>query len=164
MGIDNVGPHTVGPGHVELNNPVRRNAFQERVWIVAVVGDTNIDVVDVEQKPAARAARELAEKFPFRHFGIIELHASGDIFEHDRAAEIILHQLHAADHVIERLAGIGDRQQIVQVLAMNSGPARMIRNPTRLYPFGKILERPRYSKFGGAVDAIESETPCITTG
>ena len=48
-----------------------------------------------------------------------------------RPAEEILHQLHAADDVIERFLGVGDRQQIVQILAVHAGPAQMIRNPFR---------------------------------
>ena len=108
--------------------------------IVAVVEGADIDVVDVEQQPAAGAARQLGQEFPFRHFGIVELDIGRDIFEHDGAAEEILHQLHAADDVVERFLGVGDRQQIVQVLAVHAGPAQMVRNPFRLDAPGEVFQ------------------------
>ncbi len=108
--------------------------------VVAVVEGADIDVVDVEQQPAAGAARELGQKLPFRHFGIVELHIGRDIFQHDGAAEEILHQLHAADDVVERFLGVGDRQQIMQVLAVHAGPAQMVRHPFRLDAAREILQ------------------------
>ena len=68
----------------------------------AVIEGADIDVVDVEQQPAAGAARQLGQEFPFRHLGIVELDVGRDVFQHDGAAEKILHQLHAVDDVIER--------------------------------------------------------------
>ena len=52
----------------------------------------------------------------------------------------VLHQLHPADDVIERFSGVGDRQQIVQVLAVHAGPAQMVRNPFRLDPPGEVFQ------------------------
>ena len=108
--------------------------------IVAVVEGADIDVVDVEQEPASGASRQLGQEFPFRHFGIVELNVGRDILEHDGAAEEVLHQLDAADDMIERLPGVGDRQQIVQVLAVDAGPAQMVRHPFRLDASGEVLQ------------------------
>ena len=52
----------------------------------------------------------------------------------------ILHQLDAADDVIERFFGVGDRQEIMQVLAVDAGPAQMVGHPFRLDPPGEVLQ------------------------
>ena len=105
-----------------------------------MVEGADIDIVDVEQQPASGAARQLGQKFPFRHFGIVELDVGRDVLEHDGAAEEILHQLHAADDVVERFAGVWDRQQIVQVLAVHAGPAQMVGDPFRLDALGEVFQ------------------------
>jgi two-component system OmpR family sensor kinase len=93
-----------------VDDAISGNPVEERHRIVAVVEGADIDVVDVEQQPASGAARQFGQEFPFRHFGIVELDVGRDILEHDGAAEKVLHQLDAADDVIEGLAGVGDRQ------------------------------------------------------
>ena len=69
-----------------------------------------------------------------------ELDIGRGVLQHQRPSEIVLDQLHPVDDMIERLMGVGDRQQVVQVLPVNTGPAQVIRNPARLDPLGEILQ------------------------
>lgn len=118
-----MGAHMAMTGHVKLYHPILWNAFKEGMRVVTVIESADIDIIDVEQQPAPGAAGKLAQELPFRHLGIAELNVGRDILQHQSAAQIILNQLNAAHDVIERLACIGYRQQIVQALAMHAGPA-----------------------------------------
>jgi hypothetical protein len=140
VGIDDVGVHMAVASHVKLHHPIRRNALQEAMRVITMVEGADIDVVDVEQQPASGTAGQFGEKLPFRHLGIVELQVGRDILQHDGAAEKILHQLHPADDMVQCLIGVGNRQQIVQILAVYAGPAQMIGNPFRLDAFGEIAK------------------------
>jgi hypothetical protein len=67
-------------------------------------------------------------------------HVARHIFECQPPPEKILHLADAIDDVVERLLGIGDRQEIVQVHAMDAGPAQMIGDPGRLHPVRQRLQ------------------------
>jgi hypothetical protein len=48
--------------------------------------------------------------------------------------------LNAADDVLQGFLGVGDRQQIVQVLAVHAGPAQMVRDPFRFDAPGEVFQ------------------------
>jgi hypothetical protein len=55
--------------------------------------------------------------------------------------------------MVERFLGVGDRQQVVQVLAMHTGPAQMVRHPFRLDAVGEVfqpLQIPEVRRCGGS--------------
>ena len=87
VGVDDMGAHMAVAGHVELHHAVSRNAVEEGHGIIAMVEGADIDVVDVEQQPAAGAARQFGEEFPLGHLGIVELDIGRDVLQHDGAAE-----------------------------------------------------------------------------
>jgi hypothetical protein len=72
--------------------------------------------------------------------------------------------LDAADDVIERLSCVGDRQEIMQVLAVDAGPAQWSDTHFGSTRLARSFRGLQILKFGGAVEAIDIDTPCITTG
>jgi hypothetical protein len=125
---------------MELDDAIRRDAVEERARVVAVIEGADVDVVDVEQEPAAGTARELGDELPLHHFRLTELHVGGDVLQAQLAAEPLLHVVDARDDMIEGLARIGDGQEIVQVHAVHTGPAQMIGDPLRLRALGELVE------------------------
>ena len=63
---------------------------QVGVWVEAVVARAHVDIVDVEQEPAAGAPRERGQELPFgdRRTAVFEI--TRDVFDEDAAAEILL--------------------------------------------------------------------------
>ena len=110
-------------GEVELHHPVGRNAIHEHLGVVAVIEGTNVDVVDVEQQPAAGALGHLGDELPLGHFGGLEFDIGRNVFKAERAAQALLYIMHARDDMIEGFARVGKRQKIVQIDAVNPGPA-----------------------------------------
>jgi hypothetical protein len=129
--------------HMKLHHAVARHAAEELVGRETVVEGAHINVVDVEQQPAIGAACNLAYKLPFGHLRLAEGHVARHVLEREPATEKILHPADAFD---------------------DARPAQMIGDPLRLHALPSFFKAPRYSKSSGAVEAIESDTPCITSG
>jgi hypothetical protein len=53
---------------------------------------------------------------------------------------MVLDRHHSLGDVIQRLLGIGQRQQVVHVLPAQAGEAEMVRDPHRLHPADQRLE------------------------
>ena len=99
-----------------------------------MVDGAHVDVVDVEQQAAVGALGELARGTPTRV--IVEaakLDVARDVLEQrcaGRAASWTCAD--ARGDVRERLFGVGQRQQVVQVAPVDAGPAEVIGDPGRL--------------------------------
>src|SRR5262245_41102136 len=87
VGVDNVAPFVAVAGDMELNDPIARHAVQEVVGGEAVVEGADIDVVDVEQKPAIGAARHLARELPLGHLRLAEGDIARYVLEREPASE-----------------------------------------------------------------------------
>ena len=105
-----------------------------------MIEGADIDIVDVEQKPAPGASRKLVDEFPLGHLGLGEGDVGRHILDGETPAEEILHVVDAVDHVVQRLLGVGDGQEIVQVHPMDAGPAEVIGDPFRLNALGEALQ------------------------
>ena len=105
-----------------------------------MVEGADIDVVDVEQKPATGASRQLADEFPLGHLRLGEGDVGRHILDGETPAEEILHVIDAIDDVVERLLGVGHGQEVVQVHPMDAGPAEMIGDPFGLNALGEGLQ------------------------
>lgn len=83
------------PGEVELLDRVCGDSAQVGVWVEAVVARAHVDIVDVEQEPAAGAPRKRGQELPFgdRRTAVFEI--TRDVFDEDAAAEILLYALDA---------------------------------------------------------------------
>ena len=97
-------------------------------------------VVDIEHQPAARLPGHLGNELPLGHFRVAELHVGRNVFECDRPFEGFLNVLDAGDDMGQRLAGIGKRQQVVQVDPVYAGPAQVVGYEGRFGPVGERLE------------------------
>src|SRR5262249_58362718 len=101
--VEKVGPLVRVPGKMELPDHSGCNTLQVGVRIEAVVPGADIDIVDVQENPAAGAPGDLGEKLPFRQRRVPVGHVAGDVLEGDRAAEPLLHALHASPDLVERV-------------------------------------------------------------
>ena len=124
---------------MELLHAVDRHAAQIGERIEAVIDAADVHVVDVEQQPAIGALGDLAQEFPFGHLVGGEADVAGDVLQHQPAAEHVLHGVHAADDVPHGLLGERQRHQVVQVHAVDAGPAQVIGDPRGLDPIGERL-------------------------
>jgi hypothetical protein len=116
-------------GQVQLPHARSRHAVDERAWIEAVIDGAHVDVVDVEQQVAIRELREPRQEFPFAHARGRKADVARNVLEQDAAAESVLDLPDPRSHVGERLVGIGQRQQVVQVETVDTRPAQVVRDP-----------------------------------
>ena len=109
--------------------------------IEAMVTRANVDVVDVEQQQAVGAFRHFSQKIPFAAIGGAKADIARRIFDQDPPPQIILHAADIVDDALQCRCIIGQRQQIMAVMSVDTGPAQMIRNPKRIDPIGERLQR-----------------------
>jgi hypothetical protein len=117
------------PGQVQLPHAGSRQRVDERVRVEAVVHGAHIYVVDVEQQIAVGALCETREKFRFAHLRRCEPDVARDVLEQDAATEHVLHSLHTLRNVRERVLGVRQRQQVVQIDSVDTRPAEVIGDP-----------------------------------
>ena len=67
MGVEQVGAAVARPGDMDLDDPRRRERIDIGSRIEAVIGRADMDVVDVQQQPAAGILGQPPEKLPLRH-------------------------------------------------------------------------------------------------
>ena len=72
----------------------------------------HMEVVDIHQQAAAGAPRQCGEKAWFVHVGAIPPDVGGEVFNGDRASELLLHPLYVVGHDCQRFVGEGDGQQV----------------------------------------------------
>ena len=132
VGVDDVALFVAVTGDMELDDPIARHAMQEFVGGEAVVEGADIDVVDVEQEPAIGAPCHLAHELPLGHLGLAEGDVARHVLERQPASEKVLNLADAVDDVVQRLLGVGDGQEVVQVHPVHAGPAQMIGDPFRV--------------------------------
>ena len=91
----------------------KRKVGEIAVRVVAVIGRADEDVVDVEQKAAAGAPRDLAQEIGFRERAFGEHDIGRGIFEQDGPAKRVLRLVDMVGDPSERFercrAGAGDR-------------------------------------------------------
>src|SRR5581483_9232775 len=125
---------------VDLLHGMRRDRVQIAQRIETVVDAADVDVVDVEQDAAAAAPGNQVEKLPFRDGRFGELEIARYVLDQDAATEVILSLIDVAAHHLERLFGVRQRQQIVEMEAVDRTPAQMIRHQHRLDLIDQLLE------------------------
>ena len=86
------------------------------------------------------APGELGDEFPLGELGGGVGDVARHVLQHEPSAEMVLHGQHALGHMVQRLLGVGQRQQVVHVLPAQAGEAEMVGDPERLHPFNERLE------------------------
>ena len=103
-------------GEMELLHALAPASRRGSGAIELVVARADIDVVDVEQDQAVGAAARPRAGTPIRScVEAAKRDVARDVLQQDPAAEQVLHRAHARDDVRERLLGVGQRQEVVQV-------------------------------------------------
>lgn len=125
---------------MELHDAVARHPMQEIVGGEAMIEGADIDIVHVEQEPAIGAPRHLADKLPLRHLRATEGDVARHVLQGETAAEEVLDMTDTVNDVIQRLRGVRHGQEVVQVHAVNAGPAQMIGNPFRVHALRKVFQ------------------------
>ncbi len=97
-----------------------------------MIGRADEHVADVEQKAAAGAARDLAQKIRLRPGAFGEDDIGGRIFEQDRATKRGLRLVDMLRHKRERLVRIGQGEEIVEERALVRRPGEVLGNEGRL--------------------------------
>ena len=129
-------------------------------WLKALT----IDVVHVEQHLAVGALAELGDEFPFGELGGRVGDVARHVLQHQPAAEPVLHPHHPLGDVVQRLLGVGQRQQVVHVDAAQAGEAEMVGDPHRLDPVDQRLQVVEVAASSGSIEPIDSDTPCSAIG
>ena len=89
------------------------------------------DVVDVEQQAAAAPPHQLGEKFRLREGRMAKAQIARRVLDRDLPAQSLLKPPDIANDDVERLLGIGQRQQVVEVAAAVHAPRQMIGDQRR---------------------------------
>ena len=106
---------------------------QHRFDCHAVVDAVDVEIVEVQQDAAAGAARECSQEGAFGDglLGIDQRAAidiRGDVFNQQRPLESVLRAHDVGAHEFERLAGIGQGQQVVDDLGTAAVKAQVLGN------------------------------------
>ena len=121
MGIDQqpsvIIVHDGVTGEMDLLNKCGGHGGDIGVRIEAVILRADVDIVDVEQDAAAAALCNGDEKIPFAHRRIDELQIARYILDENLPLQAILHAADARSRLLQRFGGIGQGQQVVEVLA-----------------------------------------------
>ena len=87
-------------GDVHLNNAFVRNLPDILLRVKIVIECRNIDIVHIEQKPAAGFFRHIAQKIPFVDSGLFEAQISARIFKNHGTFQKILYLFDASADVL----------------------------------------------------------------
>src|SRR5262245_10352953 len=140
VGVEQVGPVVGVSGEVDLADAVAREPGQVVLGPEAVVCRADEDVVDVEQDATIGLLGDGGKELPFRHRRVPEGDVARDVLEQEAAPEPILDLTHTTDDMVDRLVGVGERQQIVRVAMAVAAPAQVIRYPGRLDARDQLAE------------------------
>lgn len=132
MGVDLEAVHVAVTGDVQLHHPRGRDCRQVPLWIEAVVAGGHINVVHVEQQQAIGFLGQGDQELPLGEAVAGGGQVRRRVLQNQLAPQPILHLPHAAGDVGEALLRVRQRQQVVQVDAIDTGPAQVIRHPGRL--------------------------------
>ena len=127
-------------GEMNLPNALARHSAKVVEGVEAVVVGADVDVVDVQQDPAVGPLGDGGQKLPLRDARVGVGHVARHVLEQDPPAKVVLHPAHPAGDVRDRLLGVRQRQQVMQVAAVDAGPAQVIRDPFRLDPAGEPFQ------------------------
>jgi hypothetical protein len=105
-----------------------------------VVAGGDVDIIDIEQNAAVGPFHDLAQKFPFGHFGNVELGVAADVFHRDGHFQEIARLADFAGGDFGGGQGVRHGQQVVRVTAIHAAPAKVVRKPRRVGPFDQALE------------------------
>ena len=111
---------------MDLRDGVAGNRVQVRPRIETVVHRVDVDVVDVEEELAAAAPGDCGHEVPFGHRVGLEAQIRRDVLDEKRPPEGGLHRVDAIAHQREGLVGEGQRQQVVEVTAIDATPAQVL--------------------------------------
>ena len=125
-------PMSVKPARCICADARRRDSIEIAHRIEAVVVGTHVHVVHIQQDAAVCLLGDGGKELPLCKDRVSELHVGGRVFQQDAPPEPILHLAHTAHHVSQGFLGVGQRQQIVEATAVNSGPAQMVGHQCRL--------------------------------
>ena len=120
------GEMVLGDGLTRQVQPVAR--------IEAQIVRRHGDVVHVEQQAAAAQPDELAQELGFAQRRLRETQVAGRVLDRYLPAQRLLQALHVAHDDGERLFGVGQRQEVVEVAAAVAAPGKMVRHQRRLEP------------------------------
>ncbi len=111
----------------------RRQVADEGPGVEPVVARADVDVVDVQQQLAPRQVRQRVEEFPLGKF--IGLRTPHSWRRFGRCRTSCTCRTRAA--TVKAFFGVGQRQQVMQLVRAAAAPAQMIGNPRRLDAFGE---------------------------
>src|SRR5207237_6968394 len=124
--IEQVGALVAVAGEMELGDAVGRHSRDVFGGGEPVVAGADVDVVDVEENAAIRAAGHLAEELPLADRRLAEGDIRGDVLEQHLPPERLLHLPDALDDMGEGLFGERKRPEVVDIAAAMAAPAEMV--------------------------------------
>src|SRR5262249_43484407 len=103
-----------------------RNAIEVAAGVKTMVHGIDVQVIDVEQYAAAGLAHQRGQEFPFGNFGALELEVTRDVLDQNLAAECVLHVANPCRGVSQCLLRVGQRQEVIQVTAIERAPREVL--------------------------------------
>ena len=100
----------------------------------------DIDVVHVEQEPAAGAVDDLAQELDLAHGRVLEGDIGRGILQQHLAPERLLHLVDVVGDAGKRLVVVGNRQKIVEIDAVMGRPGEMLGEQRRLVAVDHALQ------------------------
>src|SRR5262245_5813392 len=100
----------------------------------------DIDIIDVEQEPAACATNELGEKLCLVHGRPSKVDICREILNEDLTPERRLGQIDVSGENCERFLIVRNRQQVIEIDTVADAPGEMLRHERRLIAVADGLE------------------------
>ncbi len=140
MGVDQVAAVIAVARQVQLTDALLGQAADKGPGVEPVVACADIDIVDVQQQLTAAELAQGAEKLPLAELVIGAAQVTRDVFQHQRPLDHVLHLAHPCRYMLQALLGVGQRQQVMQLVGIAPAPTQVIGDPRRPHPRGKVLE------------------------
>ena len=163
--VDQARAAGIESGEMDLGHALGRDRREIGLRVEAVIDRVDIDVVDVEQQLAAAFARDGGDEVPLGHRIVGEAQIGRDVLHQQRTAERELHRVDTIAYQRQRLFGQRQRQQIVQMAAVDMAPAQMLGDRRRFDAVeASRFRRARCSTSRGSAEPSDRPTPCSDTG
>ena len=131
MGVNQHVAALTVPGQMNLPYAGYRHRIDIGPGVEAVIGGTDVDIVDIEQQVAPGPGAHRVDKLPFGHDRRVKADIARRIFDQHRPAEQALGQINILADQIKRFLGIGQRQQVMRIERCGARPAQMVGDEQR---------------------------------
>ena len=125
---------------MDFPNGVKRIGVDVALGGIVEIGRGHEHVVHIQQQAASGATHDLGQEIGFRPGAFRKGQIRRRVFQQHPAAQHGLHLVDVIRHAGQRFGRIGQRQQVVQEMAVMGRPRQMFRKTRRVQPVAEVFQ------------------------